>query len=72
MSDAVDIGTVRQMQQKTWSDFGPTKMAYERVGEEGQEALTADMLAYFDEYNVGGEGTLVLEPEYLQVVATLA
>jgi len=52
--------------------FGPTKMAYERVGEEGQEALTADMLAYFDEYNVGGEGTLVLEPEYLQVVATRA
>lgn len=52
--------------------FGPTKMAYERVGEEGQEALTADMLAYFEEYNAGGEGTLVLEPEYLQVIALRA
>jgi ubiquinone/menaquinone biosynthesis C-methylase UbiE len=50
--------------------FGPTKVAYERVGAEGEEALTADLRAYLDEYNTGGEGTLVLEPEYLQVVAT--
>ena len=48
------------------------KVAYERVGPEGEEALTADLHAYLEEYNTAGEGTLVLEPEYLQVVATRA
>jgi SAM-dependent methyltransferase len=52
--------------------FGPTKMAYERVGPEGEAALTADMKAYLNEYNTAGERALVLEPEYLQVVATRA
>jgi len=52
--------------------FGPTKVAYERVGPEGEAALTADLKAYLDEYNTGGDRGLVLEPEYLQVVATRA
>lgn len=53
--------------------FGPTKVAYERVGAEGEEALTADMKAYLEEYNKAGDRkALVLEPEYLQVVATRA
>jgi len=52
--------------------FGPTKVAYERVGPEGEAALTADMKAYLEEYNTAGERALVLEPEYLQVVATRA
>jgi SAM-dependent methyltransferase len=52
--------------------FGPTKVAYERVGSEGEEALTADLRAYLDEYNTAGDRALVLEPEYLQVVATRA
>lgn len=53
--------------------FGPTKVAYERVGPEGEAALTADMKAYLDEYNKAGDrAALVLEPEYLQVVATRA
>lgn len=52
--------------------FGPTKVAYERVGPEGEAALTADLKAYLDEYNTAGERALVLEPEYLQVVATRA
>jgi len=50
--------------------FGPTKVAYERVGPEGEEALTADMRSYLDEHNTGGDRALVLKPEYLQVVAT--
>jgi SAM-dependent methyltransferase len=50
--------------------FGPTKVAYERVGPEGEEALTADFRAYLEESNVAGDRALVLEPEYLQVVAT--
>jgi len=52
--------------------FGPTKVAYERVGPEGEAALTADMKAYLEEYNKAGDRALVLEPEYLQVVATRA
>lgn len=53
--------------------FGPTKVAYERVGPDGEEALTADMKAYLEEYNKAGDrDALVLEPEYLQVVATRA
>lgn len=52
--------------------FGPTKVAYERVGPEGEEALTADLLAYLEESNTAGDRALVLKPEYLQVVATRA
>jgi SAM-dependent methyltransferase len=53
--------------------FGPVKVAFERVGAEGEAALTADMKAYLDEYNMAGDrDALVLEPEYLQVTATRA
>jgi ubiquinone/menaquinone biosynthesis C-methylase UbiE len=52
--------------------FGPTKTAYERVGPEGEEALTADLRAHLEESNTAGERALVLKPEYLQVVATRA
>jgi SAM-dependent methyltransferase len=52
--------------------FGPTKVAFERVGPEGEEALEADMRAYLADSNTAGDRALVLEPEYLQVVATRA
>jgi SAM-dependent methyltransferase len=52
--------------------FGPTKVAYERVGPVGEAALTADLRAYLGEFNTAGPETLVLEPEYLQVTATRA
>jgi SAM-dependent methyltransferase len=52
--------------------FGPTKVAYERVGPEGEEALTADMRGYLEESNTAGDRALVLKPEYLQVVAARA
>jgi len=52
--------------------FGPTKVAFERVGPEGEAALEADLRGYLAEYNTAGERALVLEPEYLQVVATRA
>jgi SAM-dependent methyltransferase len=55
---------------RTW--FGPTKVAFERVGPEGEEALTADLLAYAEEYNTAGDRAIVLRPEYLQVIATRA
>jgi SAM-dependent methyltransferase len=52
--------------------FGPTKVAFERVGSDGEQALETDLRAYLEESNTAGERALVLEPEYLQVVATRA
>jgi SAM-dependent methyltransferase len=52
--------------------FGPIKTAFEKVGAEGEEALAADLRAYLEEVNTAGERALVIEPEYLQVIATRA
>ncbi len=52
--------------------FGPTKVAFERVGPEGEAALEADLRGFLEQSNTAGERALVLEPEYLQVVATRA
>jgi len=54
------------------SYFGPVRTAYEKVGPEGEAALTADLRTYLEEANLGGERALVVEPEYLRVVATRA
>ncbi len=54
---------------KTW--FGPMQMAYARVGEEGEQALTDDLRALFDRFNRGGEA-MVIESEYLRPVAVRA
>jgi SAM-dependent methyltransferase len=52
--------------------FGPVKVAFERVGPDGEAALEADLRAYLAEYNTAGDRALVMKPEYLQVVATRA
>jgi SAM-dependent methyltransferase len=52
--------------------FGPIKMAFERVGAEGEAALEQDLREVMEQESSGGERALVLEPEYLQVVATRA
>jgi hypothetical protein len=52
--------------------FGPVKMAFERVGPDGEKALEADLRAVLDQANTAGDRALVMEPEYLQVVATRA
>ncbi len=52
--------------------FGPVKTAYEGVGPAGEAALTADLRAYLEQANTAGDRALVLEPEYLQVIATRA
>jgi SAM-dependent methyltransferase len=52
--------------------FGPTRAAYERVGPEGEQALTDDLRAFLEAENTGGDRALVLEAEYLQVIATRA
>jgi ubiquinone/menaquinone biosynthesis C-methylase UbiE len=50
--------------------FGPIKTAFEQVDAEGEAALTADLKAWLAEQNVAGEAAMVIEPEYLEVVAT--
>ncbi len=52
--------------------FGPIKIAFERVGPDGEEALTDDLRAYLEEANTAGDRALVLEAEYLEVIATRA
>lgn len=75
----VEVKTSRQTFRSIdhWMDFfrtyfGPTKTAFERVGPEGEEALAADLRGYLEEFNTAGERALVLEPAYLQVIATRA
>jgi SAM-dependent methyltransferase len=49
--------------------FGPTKVAFERVGEEGADALAADLRELAEHWSVD-DRTLVTPGEYLEVVAT--
>jgi SAM-dependent methyltransferase len=51
--------------------FGPLKTAFDKVGPEGAPALEADLGAHLEEINTN-ERALVLEPEYLQIVAVRA
>jgi ubiquinone/menaquinone biosynthesis C-methylase UbiE len=52
--------------------FGPVKMAFERVGADGEQALEDDLRAYLEAHNSAGDRALVLEAEYLRVIATRA
>src|SRR6476646_608021 len=52
--------------------FGPIKSAFEAVGPEGEQELTADLERVLEYLSSGGQRALVVEPEYLQVIATRA
>ena len=52
--------------------FGPTKTAFERVGPEGEQALYDDLRTFLEEENTAGERALVIEAEYLEIIATRA
>jgi ubiquinone/menaquinone biosynthesis C-methylase UbiE len=55
------------------SFFGPIKVAFERVGPEGEAALEADLRGFLEAGNKAADrDVLVLEPEYLEIVATRA
>lgn len=51
--------------------FGPLKSAFDRVGPEGARALEADLRAFLEEVNTN-DRALVIEPEYLRVLAVRA
>jgi ubiquinone/menaquinone biosynthesis C-methylase UbiE len=55
---------------RTW--FGPMRMAFARVGEEGAGALANDLLEVMRSHNRGGDAALVVPAEYIEVVATRA
>jgi SAM-dependent methyltransferase len=52
--------------------FGPIKTAFEAVGPDGEQELTADLQRVLENLSTGGDRALVVEPEYLQVIATRA
>ncbi|HEX2393043.1 MAG TPA: class I SAM-dependent methyltransferase [Solirubrobacterales bacterium] len=52
--------------------FGPMKTAFERAGAENQAAFEADLRNFLNEANSDGERALVMQPTYLQVIATRA
>jgi SAM-dependent methyltransferase len=54
------------------SYFGPIKLAFDRVGADGEAALEADLREQLEKCNTAGDRAFVLEPEYLEVVATRA
>ncbi len=54
------------------TNFGPIKVAFERVGAEGEAALESDLRELLESENTAGDRALVLEAEYLEVIATRA
>jgi len=52
--------------------FGPTQTAYERVGPEGEDALTEDLRSFLEAANTAGDRAMVLEADYLEIIATRA
>jgi ubiquinone/menaquinone biosynthesis C-methylase UbiE len=55
---------------RTW--FGPTKMAFARLDENGQKALAADLTELARRHNMAGDAAVVAPAAYLEVVATRA
>jgi SAM-dependent methyltransferase len=50
--------------------YGPTHKAFAALDAGGQQALTRDITALLEEFNVGGPNSLVVPGEYLEVVIT--
>ncbi len=49
--------------------FGPTKMAFERLDENGRKAMQDDLIRLWEEHNEAGDGRTVVHGEYLEVHA---
>jgi SAM-dependent methyltransferase len=52
------------------SYFGPIKKAFETAGPEREEELASTLTEHLERSSVGGDRGLVLEAEYLRVIAT--
>jgi len=53
---------------RTW--FGPTATGFASLDEAGQEAYAADLMALYEDWNQGPDGTVLIPATYLEVVAT--
>jgi SAM-dependent methyltransferase len=51
---------------RTW--YGPTHRAFAALAPEGQDALTADLVALVERFNVARDGTMVVPSAYLEAV----
>ena len=51
--------------------FGPTKSAFDRLGDAGRTALADDLMAIHHAYNRADDGTVVAPSTYLEVVAVV-
>ncbi|HYQ95797.1 MAG TPA: hypothetical protein VER38_02160 [Candidatus Eisenbacteria bacterium] len=52
--------------------FGPTLRTFEALDSKGRDAFRGDLEALFSEHNRATDGTLLVESEFLEVVATRA
>jgi SAM-dependent methyltransferase len=52
--------------------FGPTKMAFARLDEDGRTALAGDLMDLARRHNMAGDAAVVAPAAYLEVVATRA
>ena len=52
--------------------FGPMKTAFDRVGPDGEEAFIADLRELVARFDRGGERGMIVDADYLEVVATRA
>jgi SAM-dependent methyltransferase len=54
------------------SYYGPTLKAFEALDEPGRQGLARDLLAAVEQFNRSDDGTLLVEAEYMEAVATRA
>jgi ubiquinone/menaquinone biosynthesis C-methylase UbiE len=52
--------------------FGPMKTAFARVGADGEEALVADLRDLVSSFDRGGDRGMIVDSDYLEVVAVRA
>ena len=52
--------------------FGPIRTAFEKAGPEREQELEDALRTHLEQSSTGGDRALVLEPEYLRVIATRA
>src|SRR5262249_36865857 len=52
--------------------FGPTKRTFEQLDEAGQAAYRRDLEALWRQHNRATDGTVAVESEFLEIIATRA
>ena len=71
------LATFRFRSFEHWLDFfrtyfGPMKMAFARVGPDGEQALADDLRGLVERFDRGGGRAMLVDAEYAEVVAVRA